>query len=155
MDMTWIAGLVTAACAGVGVIIAAFYKRNQNRKDQYDHEEKLVELGQKLADSNKILQDFTAMSRDFDYMRHGLDDVHADIKTLAAGVIKLNENTVSTDKMLLRNAILGIYFAYEKEQVIPEAQYESVLGLYDVYTSLGGNGFVHEKVEEMRTWRRI
>ena len=155
MDYTWIAGLVTAACAGIGVIIAAFYKRNQNRKDQYDHEEKLIELSQKLTDSNKILQDFSAMSRDFDYMRKGLDDVHTDVKTLAAGIVKLNKNTVSTDKMLLRNAILNIYFTYEKEQAIPEAQYESVLGLYDVYTSLGGNGFVHEKVEEIRTWRRI
>ncbi len=154
MDYTWIAGLVTAGCAGIGVIIGALYKRNQNRKDQYQHEEKLIELSQKLSDSNKILQDFSAMSRDFDYMRHGLEDVHADIKTLAAGIVKLNENTASTDKMLLRNAILTIYFAYEKEQVIPEAQYESVLGLYDVYTSLGGNGFVAEKVEEMKTWRR-
>jgi len=26
--MEWIAGLITAACAGIGVIIAAFYKRN-------------------------------------------------------------------------------------------------------------------------------
>lgn len=153
--MEWIAGLITAACAGIGVIIAAFYKRNQNRKDQYDHEEKLVELGQNIAESNKILRDFTSLSRDFDYMRKGLDEVHTDIKSLAGGIVKLNENMASTDKMLLRNAILTIYFAYEKEKVIPEAQYESVLGLYDVYTSLGGNGFVHEKVEEMRSWRRI
>ena len=152
--MEWIAGLVTAACAGIGVIIAAVYKRNQNRKDQYDHEEKLVELGQKLADSNKILQDFSAMSRDFDYMKKGLNDVHADIKTLASGIVKLSENTASTDRMLLRNSILQIYFTYEKEEAIPEAQYESMLGMYDVYHDLGGNSWITDKVNEMRTWRR-
>ena len=130
--MEWIAGLVTAACAGIGVIIAALYKRNQNRKDQYDHEERLIEISS------------------------GQNEIKQDIKALAAAVIKLDQNQVSTDKMLLRNAILTIYFAYEPKKEIPEAQYESVLGLYDVYSQLGGNGFVHEKVEEMRNeWKRI
>lgn len=131
MDMTWIAGLVTAACAGIGVIIAALYKRNQNKKDQYEHEERLIEISS------------------------GQSEIKQDIKSIAAAIVKLDQNQVSTDKMLLRNAILTIYFAYEPKKEIPEAQYESVLGLYDVYTSLGGNGFVHEKVEEMRNeWKR-
>lgn len=130
--MEWIAGLVTAACAGIGVIIAALYKRNQNRKDQYDHEERLIEISS------------------------GQNEIKQDIKSIAAAVVKLDQNQVSTDKMLLRNAILTIYFAYEPKKEIPEAQYESVLGLYDVYSQLGGNGFVHEKVEEMRKeWKRI
>ncbi len=131
MDMTWISGLVTAACAGIGVIIAALYKRNQNRKDQYEHEERLIEISS------------------------GQNEIKQDIKSIAAAIVRLDQNQVSTDKMLLRNAILTIYFAYEPRKEIPEAQYESVLGLYDVYTQLGGNGFVHEKVEEMRNeWKR-
>lgn len=130
--MEWIAGLVTAACAGIGVIIAALYKRNQNRKDQYEHEERLIEISS------------------------GQNEIKQDIKSIAAAIVKLDQNQVSTDKMLLRNAILTIYFAYEPRKEIPEAQYESVLGLYDVYTQLGGNGFVQEKVEEMRNeWKRI
>ncbi len=129
--MEWIAGLVTAACAGIGVIIAALYKRNQNRKDQYEHEERLIEISS------------------------GQNEIKQDIKSIAAAIVKLDQNQVSTDKMLLRNAILTIYFAYEPRKEIPEAQYESALGLFDVYSQLGGNGFVHEKVEEMKTWRRI
>lgn len=128
--MEWIAGLVTAAFAGIAAIIAALYKRNQNRKDQYEHEEKLIEISQ------------------------GTKEIREDIKAIAAAVVKLNKDQVSTDKMLLRNSILTIYFEYEKDKIIPEAQYESMLGMYDVYTDLGGNGFVHEKVNEMRTWRR-
>lgn len=129
--MEWIAGLVSAALVGIATVIAALYKRNQNRKDQYEHEERLIEIS------------------------GGQNEIKQDIKALAAAVVKLDENQVSTDKMLLRNAILNIYFDYEKDKIIPEAQYESVLGLYDVYSQLGGNGFVHEKVDEIKTWRRI
>jgi hypothetical protein len=57
--------------------------------------------------------------------------------------------------MLLRNAFLTIYFSYEKEKVIPETQYESACGIYDVYHQLGGNSFTTEKMEEMKTWKRI
>lgn len=131
MDMTWIAGLVTAFLAGIAAVITALYKRNQNKQDQYKHEERLIEISS------------------------GQNEIKQDIKSIAAAIVKLNQNQVSTDKMLLRNAILTIYFNYEKEKAIPEAQYESVLGLYDVYTSLNGNGFVHEKVDEIKTWRRI
>lgn len=128
--MEWIAGLVTAAFAGIAAIIAALYKRNQNRKDQYEHEEKLIEIAQ------------------------GTTEIKEDIKTLGRAIVKLNNAQVSTDRMLLRNSILTIYFDYEQDQAIPEAQYESMLGMYDVYSDLGGNGFVHDKVDEMRSWRR-
>lgn len=128
--MEWIAGLVTAAFAGIAAIIAALYKRNQNKKDQYEHEERLIEISS------------------------GQNEIKQDIKALAAAVVKLNESQRSTDVMLLRNAFLTIYFAYEKEKVIPETQYESACGIYDVYHQLGGNGFISEKMEEMRSWKR-
>lgn len=129
--MEWIAGLVTAAFAGIAAIIAALYKRNQNKKDQYEHEERLIEISS------------------------GQNEIKQDIKALAAAVVKLNESQRSTDVMLLRNAFLTIYFAYEKEKIIPETQYESACGIYDVYHQLGGNSFISEKMEEMKTWKRI
>lgn len=129
--MEWIAGLVTAACAGIAAIIAALYKRNQNKKDQYEHVEKLIEISS------------------------GQNEIKQDIKSLAAAVVELDQNQRSTDVMLLRNAFLTIYFAYEKEKVIPETQYESACGIYDVYHQLGGNSFTTEKMQEMKTWRRI
>lgn len=129
--MEWIVSLVTATCAGIGVIIAVLYKRNQNKKDQYEHVEKLVEISS------------------------GQNEIKQDIKSLAEAVVKIDQNQRSTDIMLLRNAFLTIYFAYEKEKVIPETQYESACGIYDVYHQLGGNSFTTEKMEEMKTWKRI
>lgn len=129
--MEWIAGLVTATLAGIAAIIAALYKRNQNKKDQYEHEERLIEISS------------------------GQNEIKQDIKSLAVAVVKIDENQRSTDIMLLRNAFLTIYFTYEKEKVIPETQYASACGIYDVYHQLGGNSFTTEKMEEMRSWRRI
>ena len=129
--MEWIVSLVAAACAGIGAIIAALYKRNQNKKDQYEHEERLIEISS------------------------GQNEIKQDIKSLAEAVVKIDQNQRSTDIMLLRNAFLTIYFAYEKEKVIPETQYESACGIYDVYHQLGGNSFTTEKMEEMKTWKRI
>ena len=129
--MEWIAGLVSAALVGIAGVITALYKRNQNRKDQYEHEERLIEISS------------------------GQNEIKQDIKALAAAVVKLDENQRSTDVMLLRNAFLTIYFAYEKDKEIPETQYASACGIYDVYHQLGGNSFTTEKMEEMKTWKRI
>ena len=129
--MEWIAALVTAAFAGIAGVIAALYKRNQNKKDQFEHVEKLVEISS------------------------GQNEIKQDIKNLTAAVVKLDENQRSTDIILLRNAFLTIYFAYEKEKEIPETQYESACGIYDVYHQLGGNSFTTEKMQEMKTWKRI
>ena len=61
--MEFIAGIIGAAMAGLVALIGALFKRNQNKKDQYDHVENLVKLTAQLQDSNKILQDFTSLSR--------------------------------------------------------------------------------------------
>lgn len=146
--MEFIAAIIGAAAAGLVAIIGALFKRNQNRKDQYEHTEKLIELTSKLSDSNKILQDFTSLSRDFDYIRKAMDNMGSEI-------VKLSDNTRRNDIMMLRHSILLIYFTYNKDKKIPEPQYESVLGLYDVYHSLGGNSFITDIVEEIKKWERI
>lgn len=142
-----ISGIIGAAAAGIVAIIGALFKRNQNRKDQYEHEEKIIELSKGISETNKILNDFRSLSRDLDRTNKGLEELHIQI-------INLSKNTIQNDLMMLRNSILTIYFTYEKEKEIPEAQYESMLGMFDVYTSLGGNSFVHDIVDEMRTWKR-
>lgn len=142
-----IGAIIGAAATGIVAIIGALFKRNQNRKDQYDHEEKIIELSKGISESNKILNDFRSLSRDLDKTNKGLELLHVQIENLS-------KNTIQNDLMMLRNSILTIYFTYEKEKEIPEAQYESMLGMFDVYTSLGGNSFVHDIVDEMRTWKR-
>lgn len=129
--MEWIAGVITAACAGIGVIIATLYKRNQNKKDQYEHEEELIKIAS------------------------GQNEIKQDIKAIASAIVTIDQNQRSTDIMLLRNAFLTIYFNYKDKKEIPTVQYESACGIYDVYHQLGGNSFTTEKMEEMKTWKRI
>lgn len=157
--MEWIAALVGAATAGLVAIIGALFKRNQNRKDQYDHEERLVQLGNDLTNTNKILKDFTSLSRDFDYVRKGMNELHKEIQEVKKEVIQVKENCASTDTMLLRREITNIYLTYfnpNKEAIeIPEREFESALNLYTVYKSLGGNGMAEQYINEIKTWRRI
>lgn len=152
--MEWIAGLVSAALVGIAGIIAALYKRNQNRKDQYTHEEKLIELSQNLANSNKILKDFTSLSRDFDYLKDGMTALHKEIKDVKKEVVKVKENCASTDILLLRREIYNVYWNYKKEESLPERDFETALNLYTVYHSLGGNGTAEQYINEIKTWRR-
>ena len=157
--MEWIAALVGAATAGLVAIIGALFKRNQNKKDQYDHEERLVQLGNDLTNTNKILKDFTSLSRDFDYVREGMNELHKEIQDVKKEVIQVKENCASTDTMLLRREITNIYLTYfnpNKEVIeIPEREFESALNLYTVYKSLGGNGMAEQYINEIKTWRRV
>lgn len=157
--MTWIAALVGAAAAGLVSIIGAFFKRNQNKKDQYDHEENIIKLSKDLTDTNKILKDFTSLSRDFDYVRNGMNELHKEIQDVKKEVIQVKENCASTDTMLLRREITNIYLTYfnpNKEVIeIPERDFESALNLYTVYKSLGGNGLAEQYINEIKTWRRV
>lgn len=155
MEFTWIVALVSAIGGAAAAIIGAAFKRNQNKKDQYEHEEKLIKLSQDLANSNKILNDFSSMSRDFDYIRDGMTQLHKEIKDVKAEVVKVKKNCASTDALLLRREIYNIYWSYENEKTIPEREFETALNLYTVYHSLGCNGTAEHYIEEIKQWKRI
>lgn len=65
-----------------------------------------------------------------------------------------NQTDIEFQKAILRAEILNIYFDYRDSQQIPESQYQACLQLYDVYKSLGGNSYVDEKVEKLKTFTR-
>lgn len=134
-------GLIAALSAGIGAlgviivnVIKANKSKNEVRGQEYSHMENMVKLtnGQ----------------------QQNLNEIKEDLFELKNDVFELTKTQTEFNKMYLRHAILRVYFSYDKEKRIPESQFESVLGLYDVYTSLGGNGFVHEKVEELKKWER-
>lgn len=154
-----VVALVTAALAGLAGIIAAVYKRNQNKKDQMEHEEKLVQLGQGIAKSNKLLKNLTVMSKDIEYVKEGLNTLHEEVEGIKNEVVQVKENCKSTDILLLRREITNIYLKYFNPQrmdnTIPEREFESALNLYDVYKSLGGNGMTEQMIEEIKKMKRI
>ena len=151
--------LIGATAAGIVGIIGALYKRNQNKKDQYSHEENLIKLSKDLTDTNRILKDFTSLSRDFEDVKKGMNDLYKEVKEIKKEVGIVRTNSTATDTMLLRREITNIYLTYfnpQKEVIeIPERDFESALNLYTVYKSLGGNGLTEQYINEIKTWRRI
>lgn len=69
-------------------------------------------------------------------------------------VVTITEEQRSFNLMYLRTSISFIYFEHDKDKKLPIHEYESVLGLYDVYKSLGGNGYIEELINDMKTWEK-
>ena len=69
-------------------------------------------------------------------------------------VITITEEQRSFNLMYLRTSISFIYYEHDKDKKFPLHEYESVLGLYDVYKTLGGNGYIEELINDMKTWEK-
>ena len=148
--------LIAAISAFVGAIgvalvnvIKAAYGRNQNRKDQQQHEENLLKIGTEMNDVTRLISEFrTEMNSTFDELKERLDDVNNKLDDFAAEQKSIN--IVS-----LRHSITQVFYVYKDKKEIPDAIYQSTMNLYDQYKALGGNSFVSEEVEEMRNWKKV
>ena len=152
METALIAG-ISAIIAAVGTalvnIIKAAYGRNQNKKDQQQHEENLVKLSSSMTNVNQAISELrneimpmlNGMSKDLDRIDKKLEDFHSEWK---------DYNIV-----MLRHDITSVYQHYKDSAAIPQGIYQSTMELYDKYQMLGGNSYVHEIVEEMRQWEKI
>ena len=148
MDPVIIGGIIGAVgTAMIGVIKAAF-SRNQNKKDQLDHEENLIKLSSSMTNVNQAISELRSeimpmlngLSKDIDRVDRKLEDFHTEWK---------DYNIV-----MLRHDITSVYEQYKSSAAMPKVIYESTMNLYDKYSNLGGNSYVHEIVEEMKTWQK-
>ena len=148
METAIIAGIIGAVGTALVGIIGAFKKRSQDRKDQLDHEENLVKLSSSMTNVNQAISELRSemssllngMGRDIDRIDRKLEDFHSEWK---------DYNIV-----MLRHDITSVYQYYKDSAAIPQGIYQSTMELYDKYQSLGGNSYVHEIVEEMKTWKK-
>ena len=148
METAVIAAIIGAVGTALVGIIGAFKKRSQDRKDQLDHEENLVKLSSSMTNVNQAISELRSemssllngMSRDMDRIDKKLEDFHSEWK---------DYNIV-----MLRHDITSVYQHYKSSAAIPQGIYQSTMELYDKYQSLGGNSYVHEIVEEMKTWSK-
>ena len=148
METAIIAGIIGAVGTALVGIIGAFKKRSQDRKDQLDHEENLVKLSSSMTNVNQAISELRSemssllkgMGRDIDRIDRKLEDFHSEWK---------DYNIV-----MLRHDITSVYQHYKDSAAIPQGIYQSTMELYDKYQSLGGNSYVHEIVEEMKTWKK-
>lgn len=151
METALIAAIGTAIGAVGAVlvnIIKAAHSRNQNKKDQLDHEENLVRLSSSMTNVNQAISElrnemttlFNGFSKDLDRVDRKLDDFHLEWR---------DYNVV-----MLRHDITSVYQHYKDSAAIPQNVYQSTMELYDKYLKLGGNSYVHDIVEEMKTWSK-
>lgn len=148
MDPVIIGGIIGAIGTAIAVVIKAAFSRNQNKKDQFDHEENLVKLSTSMTNVNQAISElrnemtslFNGFSKDLDKLDKKLDDFHSEWK---------DYNVV-----MLRHDITSVYQYYKDSAAIPQNVYQSTMELYDKYLKLGGNSYVHEIVEEMKGWSK-
>lgn len=60
----------------------------------------------------------------------------------------------SINLVMLRHDIVQVYEYYKNSAAIPTDLYESTMNLYDQYKAAGGNGFITEIMNEMKTWSK-
>lgn len=130
-----IGAIITGIGATAVQIIKAKKAKTGDKELEFNHTENLVKLASGQSQEIGEVKDMVSQVRE--------------------SVVELTESQASFNRMYLRHSILRVYFSYDKEKEIPISEWESVLGLYDVYTSLNGNGFIHEKIDEMRNWKKV
>ena len=148
METAIIAGIIGAVGVALVNIIKAAFSRNQNKKDQLDHEENLIKLSSSMTNVNQAISELrnevmpmlNGLSKDLDRVDRKLEDFHSEWK---------DYNIV-----MLRHDITSVYEQYKSSAAMPKVIYESTMSLYDKYQALGGNSYVHEIVEEMKTWSK-
>ena len=150
--MTALIAGISALVGAVGValvnLIKAAHGRNQNKKDQLEHEENLLKIGTEMTNVNieiselrkEIMSLINGISKDLDRMDRKLEDFHSEQKSI--------------NLVMLRHDIVQVYEYYKKSAAIPTDLYESTMNLYDQYKAAGGNGFITEIMEEMKTWSK-
>ena len=148
METAVLAGIIAAVGVALVNVIKALYSRNQNKQDQLQHEENLIKLSSSMTNVNQVISELKAeiipmlngLSKDLDRVDRKLEDFHIEWK---------DYNIV-----MLRHDITSVYEHYKSSAAMPKVIYESTMNLYDKYSNLGGNSYVHEIVEEMKTWKK-
>ena len=148
MEPAVIGAIIGAIGTAVAMIIKSLFTRNQNLKDRMDHEENLIKLSSSMTNVNQAISElrndmlslFRGMSKDMDGMDRKLEDFHSEWKDY--------------NIIMLRHDITSVYEHYKSSAAMPQGIYQSTMELYDKYLKLGGNSYVHDIVEEMKTWSK-
>lgn len=78
-----------------------------------------------------------------------------EMKNEVDGLKKKMESKDKTDLAILRNTLTHIYFKYKDAKKIPHYEKENVMYLFEQYSSLGGNSYVKQIVDEIKDWEEI
>lgn len=83
-------------------------------------------------------------------------DTHNEQMDETVKLLKRIENRLTeqqqADICTLRHSITSIYEKYKEKKHLPVNIKEDLCSLYEIYTKLGGNSYVHEIYETMCKW---
>lgn len=143
-----IGGIIGAIGSAAVMIIKAAHGRNQNKKDQQIHEEKLLEIGASMSGVTTAIHQLEQdLNDNFKKIKDQFDETNAKID-------QFRQEQKEVNVVLLRHSITQTYENYKEEKEMPKLLYQSSLNLYDQYHRLGGNSFVTEEIEDMKTWKK-
>lgn len=138
VETTAVAAAIAAGGVALVEIIKALYGRNQNKKDQHEHEENLVKLG---ASMNGMIEKF--------------DEINKELREMHGEISEFRSEQKFVNQSLLRHDITATYEAFKDKEEMPKVIYESTMSLYDNYKKCGGNSFIDDEVEQMKKWNKV
>lgn len=64
-----------------------------------------------------------------------------------------NQTDAEFKKAIIRAEIVNYYYDNKEQRQINAYEYQVIMNLYDIYKSLGGNSFIKEIIDEIKTWQ--
>ena len=117
MDIAIISGIIAAVGVALVNLIKAVHGRNQNKKDQLEHEENLIKLSSSMTNVNQAISElraeimpmFNGFSKNLDIIDGKLEDFHSEWKDY--------------NIIMLRHDITSVYQQYKSSAAIPQGIY--------------------------------
>ena len=74
MDPTLVGAIIGAAGTAIAIIVKSLFSRNQNSKDEMDHEENLLKIGTEMNDVVHLISELKSeIGSSLDKLRERLD----------------------------------------------------------------------------------
>lgn len=143
-----IAGALVLVIGKVGEIIVNIIKAKKE-PDQTDLEMKDT-LQREKEKNDAAIEAFTNFGKE---IKEAVDGLSQKIDNMDTRIEDYRHETREINKSALRHSITEIYYKHCDEKMLDMNTKNDLCSLYEAYTSIGGNSFVHELYEEMMEWQ--
>lgn len=143
-----IAGALVLVIGKVGEIIVNIIKAKKE-PDQTDLEMKDT-LQREKEKNDAAIEAFTNFGKE---IKEAVDGLSQKIDNMDTRIEDYRHETREINKSALRHSITEIYYKHCDEKMMDMNTKNDLCSLYEAYTSIGGNSFVHELYEEMMEWQ--
>lgn len=143
-----IAGALVLVIGKVGEIIVNIIKAKKE-PDQTDLEMKDT-LQREKEKNDAAIEAFTNFGKE---IKEAVEGLSQKIDNMDTRIEDYRHETREINKSALRHSITEIYYKHCDEKMLDMNTKNDLCSLYEAYTSIGGNSFVHELYEEMMAWQ--